>query len=274
MLILSAVIVSFAACGSDDDDEGNGPQFQVSEIGLITSDGKSKGSFEYDGQNRVSKFNMAIEDMDISVLFTYGSQGELLSMKMQEDGNTDMVTYTYTYVKDTIFQKIKEGADHEGSFDTLIVNDKGNLLKMLTHRRYTKTFEYDNTDRLTKSREAKIYYYIDQKVEYITEYRMEYGGENKLMKILNMPNWFQHAFSVDDDESYPILSSGMLTKITKQDYERIDDGAIEKDGEPYSSVFRYEYDANGYPTEITFLENEDDEKDEWVIIDLKYTAKN
>ena len=244
-----AVTAAFTSCGKDDDQK-------VKLLETITkSDGYTE-KYEYDQQNRLTKFTVLYDVAPINPIetheYTYNAGGDLVKREVKTV-NPDN-DFTEEYVKNgntiTITRKTSGLQD---IIRTLELNSNGYPTKREDVRNdfiggstYFRTYSYKDGN-LTKFSETRFHHTEGITVP-LYDYEYEYDNKKSPRSNWKVPKWFVIWYFETTG------SQNNVTKSTYFGYAQI--GEFEFTRRPGQDTdLIYEYDSDGFPTKRTTVSN-------------------
>jgi|GEM_PF-5118510 len=233
-VLLSTALFLFSSC-SDDDDSGKGETGKkMVPSKLVMEDWEI--SYEYDSQYRVIKETHKEGNETYLLTFEYDGEGRL------QKEIKDSYTTTYTYNKDTVF--VKEG---EYSVDTLIINDKNQIVKSLNYGLTTFQYNADGTLASSESESSSS----DGNYKSSTTNKYTYDKKKGAFADVNILSW--QTFRILED-----VMVGHISNITQEEWTYNKQNPDEETTDSGKYVISYSYNKDGYPTEgkaIAYDEN-------------------
>jgi hypothetical protein len=185
--------------------------------------------FNYDGAGRIKNINCYEYGYEISIFFTYNTQGQIIKTEYFEvyDGNPELYSYdVFTYnSQGQVIQFYENIVGYmEAYFD---VTYEGQTVKFTTDFYDSELiYQYSNGNVVKETMNVTVYGDI-----YTETTTYQYDNKNNFWKPLNIPQPFLTIYAWMESAN----------NMTKQLYTDI---------EGYSSTATYQYDYNsaGYPT--------------------------
>lgn len=191
----------------------------------LSIDGEIQNEFIYDDKGRLQKF---YESEDLHE-YVYNDKGLLISeTRYESKEKSSIIVFEYKNAT-TIIATETDYDSSEKSVQTLTLNEKGQLIKLVS-KDETNLYEYDEANNLTKNTE----FWIEDGKTISQVLTYKYDDKKSYFSNQGLPIW------------YWVYNAG-----TGFDCYGGSNNMIEgyKDGEEMDS-FKFDYDEDGYPTVV------------------------